>query len=150
MNEFPEVPEALRGRVLGLHHVAIVVASLDEARSVWVDALGLAVEGDPERVEDQKVDVLVCRAGTQRIELVAPASADSPVSRFLERGGGLHHLAFRVEDLARTLAELEAAGLRLIDREPRPGAHGTRIAFVHPRSLGGVLVELVEVPAGDG
>lgn len=148
MSEPPEVPEALRGRVRDLHHVAIVVASLDEARARWVDALGLAVEGEPERVEDQKVDVLVCRAGSQRIELVAPAADDSPVSRFLERGGGLHHLAFRVDDLARTLGELEEAGLRLIDRQPRPGAHGTRIAFVHPRSLGGVLVELVEVPGG--
>lgn len=148
MNECPEPPAALRGHVRELHHVAIVVASLDEARAAWVSTLGLTVEGEPERVEDQRVDVLVCRAGSQRIELVAPASADSPVSRFLERGGGLHHLAFRVDDLAGTLRELEAAGLRLIDREPRAGAHGTRVAFVHPRSLGGVLVELLELPGG--
>jgi methylmalonyl-CoA/ethylmalonyl-CoA epimerase len=109
--------------------------------------LGLTVAGAVERVPDQKVDVLVCHAGSQRIELVAPAAPDSPVSRFLEtRGGGLHHTAYRVDDLAAALRALAAKGVRLIDEAPRPGAHGTSIAFVHPRSTGGVLIELVEDP----
>ena len=93
--------------------------------------------------------MLVCRAGSQRIELVEPAADDSPVSRFLaRRGGGLHHLAYRVEDLERALEQLRVAGLRMIDDAPRPGAHGTRIAFVHPSATGGVLTELVEERKG--
>ena len=130
-----------------LHHVAIVVASIDEARKTYVDVLGFSAD-EVEHVADQKVNVLVCRAGTQRIELVEPASSDSPVTKFLEkRGGGLHHLAYRVDDLSGALERLEAAGLRLIDKSPRPGAHGTQIAFIHPSATGGVLTELVQEPA---
>ncbi|HED65767.1 MAG TPA: methylmalonyl-CoA epimerase [Planctomycetes bacterium] len=136
--------DALGPLSLGLHHVAIVVADLDEARSRYVDVLGFEAD-EPEFVPDQRVNVLVCRTGGQRIELVAPASEDSPVTRFLEkRGGGLHHLAYLVSDLEAALARLRGAGWRLIDDAPRPGAHGTRIAFVHPSSTGGVLTELVE------
>jgi len=136
----------LESVVSGLHHVAIVVASIEEARRTYVDVLGFRA-GEPEHVADQKVNVLVCMAGAQRIELVEPASSDSPVTKFLEkRGGGLHHLAYRVEDLSAALAHLEAAGLRLIDKAPRPGAHGTQIAFLHPSSTGGVLTELVQEP----
>jgi len=116
-----------------------------------VSAVGLAVLGlsasAPEYVADQKVNVLVTYAGEQRIELVEPAAPDSPVTRFLEKtGGGLHHVAYRVDDVAAAIAALKAAGVRLIDEAPRPGAHGTRIAFVHPKSTGGVLSELVEEP----
>jgi methylmalonyl-CoA epimerase len=94
--------------------------------------------------------VLVCFAGEQRIELVEPATSDSPVSAFLaKRGGGLHHLAYRVDSVERALEALKAAGLRLIDLTARPGAHGTRIAFVHPAATGGVLTELVEERGGD-
>lgn len=136
----------LENVVLGLHHVAIVVPSLAEARKTYVDALGLRA-GVSEFVADQKVNVLVCHAGAQRIELVEPAAPDSPVSRFLEtRGPGLHHLAYRVDSVALALARLKAAGLRLIDEHPRPGAHGTRIAFLHPSAANGVLIELVEDP----
>lgn len=143
-------PEALRGVVRDLHHVAIVVPSIADARATYEAALGLSA-GEPEYVADQKVNVLVCHAGAQRIELVEPAAPDSPVSSFLaKRGGGLHHLAWRVDDVAAAIARLEAAGLQMIDRAPRPGAHGTRIAFVHPRSTGGVLTELVELPPGSG
>ncbi|MEM7309915.1 MAG: methylmalonyl-CoA epimerase [Planctomycetota bacterium] len=132
-----------------LHHVAIVVPSIEEARKTYVGVLGLA-ESEVEHVADQKVNVLVCYAGGQRIELVEPAAPDSPVTRFLEqRGGGMHHVAWRVDDVAAAIERLKAAGLRLIDEEPRPGAHGTRIAFVHPKATGGVLTELVEVPASD-
>ena len=134
--------------VRGLHHVAIVVPSLAEARQTYVERLGLESDGEVEHVPDQKVNVLVCRAGSQRIELVEPAAPDSPVSAFLaKRGGGLHHLAYRVESVERSLEALKAAGLRLIDTAPRMGAHGTRIAFVHPSAANGVLTELVEVPA---
>lgn len=137
---------ALESVVQGLHHVAIVVPSLAEARRTYVDVLGMRA-AEPEFVPDQKVNVLVCHAGTQRIELVEPAAADSPVSGFLaKRGPGLHHLAYRVADVARALAVLKAAGLRLIDQAPRPGAHGTRIAFLHPSAANGVLTELVEDP----
>jgi len=135
---------ALDRVVSGLHHVAIVVPSIEEARKTYVDVLGFTA-GEVEHVADQKVDVLVCSAGEQRVELVQPASDDSPVTKFLaKRGGGLHHLAYRVEDLEDALARLKAAGLRLIDEAPRPGAHGTRIAFVHPSATGGVLTELVQ------
>lgn len=140
-------PEALSGVVQGLHHVAIVVPSIAEARRTYEGVLGMSA-AEPEYVADQKVNVLVCYAGAQRIELVEPAADDSPVSGFLERrGGGLHHLAYRVADVARAIEVLRAGGVRLIDEAPRPGAHGTRIAFVHPKSTGGVLTELVEDPS---
>jgi methylmalonyl-CoA/ethylmalonyl-CoA epimerase len=142
-------PRALAGVVRGLHHVAIVVESIEAAREAYVDLLGLQPR-EVEHVPDQKVNVLVCYAGSQRIELVEPAAADSPVSGFLaKRGGGLHHLAWRVDDCAAAIARLQAAGARLIDEAPRPGAHGTRIAFVHPKTTGGVLCELVEDPHAD-
>jgi methylmalonyl-CoA epimerase len=141
---------ALQSVVQDLHHVAIVVPSIAEARRVYVDTLGMQPLGEVEHIPDQKVNVLVCHAGLQRIELVEPASADSPVSGFLaKRGGGLHHLAYRVASVERAIAHLRAAGLRLIDEQPRPGAHGTRIAFVHPSAACGVLTELVEAPPED-
>jgi len=138
------VERALDGLCQGVHHVAIAVPSLAEARKTWIETLGL-VETAVEHVADQKVNVLVAYAGTQRIELVEPAASDSPIAGFLEKhGGGLHHVALRVTDVTRALERLKGAGMRLIDEAPRPGAHGTRIAFVHPKSAGGVLVELVE------
>jgi len=130
--------------VRGIHHVAIVVSSIAEARKVYEGVLGLSA-GEPEHVEDQKVNVLVTHTGTQRIELVEPAAPDSPVSRFLaQRGGGLHHVAYRVDDIDAALAALKRAGVRLIDEAPRRGAGGTRVAFVHPQGMSGVLTELVE------
>ncbi len=142
------VPRALEGIVVGLHHVAIVVKDIEEARRTYEGALGLAAS-EPEFVPDQKVRVLVLYAGTQRIELVEPASPDSPVTKFLEtRGPGIHHLAWKVEDCARAIAAAKAKGLRLIDEAPRPGSHQTTIAFLHPKSTGGVLMELVQDPPG--
>ena len=139
-----QAPKSIDGVVRGLHHVAIAVPSLAEARRAYEDALGLSAS-PIEFVEDQKVNVLVLYAGAQRIELVEPASADSPISGFLaKRGAGIHHLAWRVDDVAAAIAQLRAAGVRMIDEAPRNGAHGTRIAFVHPKSTGGVLVELLE------
>lgn len=141
-------PANLKSIVSGLHHVAIVVESIEKARAVYEGAFGMS--GSPvEFVPDQKVNVLVVYAGPQRIELVEPASADSPVTGFLaKRGPGLHHLAYKVDDCARAIAACKAAGLRMIDEAPRPGAHHCKVAFVHPSATGGVLSELVEEPKG--
>ncbi|MEW6074462.1 MAG: methylmalonyl-CoA epimerase [Planctomycetota bacterium] len=140
----------LEGFLLELDHVAIAVPSLAEARAIFVAGLGFQA-GEVEPVPGQKVNVLFCRAGGQRIELVEPAAPDSPLARFLaRRGGGLHHLAWRVSDIEAALSRLQARGIELIDAAPRPGAHGTRIAFLHPRSTGGVLTELVELPSASG
>ncbi len=139
-------PAKLQGIVSGLHHVAIVVESIEKARAVYEGALKMPA-GEVEFVPDQKVRVLVVHAGSQRIELVEPASPDSPVTAFLaKRGPGLHHLAYSVENIERAIAACKAAGLRMIDEKPRPGAHHCRIAFVHPSATGGVLSELVEEP----
>lgn len=143
-------PKALEGVVKGIHHVAIAVTNLREARQAYEGALGLAAS-EPEFVPEQKVNVLVLYAGTQRIELVEPASADSPVQKFLDtRGPGIHHVAWKVDDCARAIAALKAKGLRMIDDAPRPGSHKTTIAFVHPKSTGGVLMELVQDPPRAG
>lgn len=141
------LPPQLAGLVKGLHHVAIVVPSVAEAAKAYVGALGF--QAHPiEYVADQKVNVLVCFAGKQRIELVEPAAPDSPVSNFLaKRGPGLHHLAYEVEDVAAALEAVKKAGLRVIDQSPRAGAHGTKIAFLHPSAMHGVLTELVEEPS---
>jgi methylmalonyl-CoA/ethylmalonyl-CoA epimerase len=127
-----------------LDHVAIAVPSIAEALPLFELLTGGA--GSPrERVDAQGVDVAFVGTGTGRIELIEPISADSGVARFLERRGpGLHHLAYRVPDLEAALADLAARGVRLIDERPREGAHGRRVAFIHPASTGGVLIELVE------
>ena len=127
-----------------LDHVAIAVASIDEALPVF-ELLTGGVGSPRERVESQGVDVVFVGTGVGRIELIEPVSEDSPVARFLaKRGPGLHHLAYRVPDIEAALARLSAAGMRLIDERPRPGAHGRLVAFIHPASTGGVLIELVQ------
>jgi methylmalonyl-CoA/ethylmalonyl-CoA epimerase len=129
---------------LHLDHVAVAVASIAEAMPLFEGLLG-AAGSDSERVEAQGVTVAFVGEGAGRLELIEPLSPDSGVARFLaRRGPGIHHLAYRVADLAATLDELAAHGVQLIDRTPRPGAHGHRVAFIHPRSAGGLLVELVE------
>ena len=128
--------------------MAIAVEDLDEATAMWRDRLGLRV-GSREVVEDQGVEVQMMYAGETRIELVCPIRPDSPMASFLaKRGPGLHHLALAVADCATSIEQLASAGGRMIDSAPREGAHQTRIAFVHPRSTGGVLAELVE--GGEG
>lgn len=125
-------------------HVGIAVASLDEAIPTWESIVGSPAEGR-ETVGSQGVEVVFLGTGAARIELLAPTRPESPVARFLERRGpGLHHVCYRVPDIREALASFAAAGFELIDRESRPGAHGHRVAFLHPRSAGGVLVELVE------
>ncbi|MCD6029304.1 MAG: methylmalonyl-CoA epimerase [Thermomicrobiales bacterium] len=126
-----------------LHHIAVVVADLDEAVARYRD-LGFRHE---ERfvLAEQEVEVATFRSGHGWIELIYPTDPDGPIARFLaNRGEGLHHVAYAVPDLPAALARLSAAGLRLIDTTPRTGAHGWRIAFIHPESCGGVLTELVE------
>jgi methylmalonyl-CoA/ethylmalonyl-CoA epimerase len=127
-----------------LEHVGIATRSLDDALTFWRDALGLEV-GHTEIVEEQKVRVAMLPVGEPRIELLEPTSQDSPVAKFLEkRGAGIHHIAVRVGDIRATLLRLKESGARLIDESPRVGAGGCLVAFVHPTSAGGVLLELVE------
>lgn len=128
--------------VLGVDHIAIAVKDLDAATALW-EGMGLRV-GSREVVEDQGVEVQMMHAGLTRIELVFPIRLDSPIQGFLDkRGAGLHHLALAVDDCSAATAELASLGTRLIDQVPRTGAHGTNIAFVHPKASGGVLTELV-------
>jgi methylmalonyl-CoA/ethylmalonyl-CoA epimerase len=129
---------------LALHHVGIVVADLDAALARY-RALGF---GDGERFDlvEQGVVAVTFDAGSGYVELIQPTDPESPISRFLaKRGDGTHHVAYGVPDLVAALQGLAAAGVRLIDLAPRQGAHGWRIAFVHPESCAGVLTELVEV-----
>lgn len=129
---------------LPLDHVAIAVHSIADALPRF-ELLTGAEGSRPERVESQGVAVSFLEAGDASLELIEPLSADSPVARFLKRRGpGLHHIAYKVPDLEAALRRLAAAGVRLIDEHPRIGAHGRKIAFLHPTSMGGVLVELVE------
>lgn len=129
---------------LALDHVAIAVRSIAEMQPLFESLTGGA-GSDRERVDAQGVDVVFVGAGPGRLELLEPTRPDSAIGRFLEkRGPGLHHVAYRVPDIAAALAGLAARGVELIDRVPRPGAGGHLVAFLHPRSTGGVLVELVQ------
>lgn len=125
-------------------HVGIVVRDLEQAVATYEAALG--VRGERELLPERHLEVAFFPLGESRIELITPTSAESAVTRFLEtRGEGLHHIAYRVESVTQTLEAARAAGLRLIDAEPRPGSHGTVVAFVHPASMHGVLTEYVEL-----
>jgi methylmalonyl-CoA/ethylmalonyl-CoA epimerase len=127
-----------------INHLGIATKGIDEALKFWADALGLE-NVHTETVEDRKVRVAMLPVGESRIELLEPTSEDSPISKFLEkRGGGIHHIAVEVEDIEAALAKLKREGARLIDEEPRIGAEGCLVAFVHPASSGGVLLELVQ------
>jgi methylmalonyl-CoA epimerase len=123
-------------------HVAIAVPDIEEAAKFYTEKLGLAVSGR-EVVAGAKVKVGFIPVGETRIELVQPDSPDSPITKFLEtRGPGLQHICFEVDDVAAELKRLDAVGVRLIDKVPHPGAHGTLVGFIHPHATGGVLVEL--------
>ena len=131
-----------------VNHIGIAVRSIDAQRIFYEGALGAVFEG-VEVVPDQKVRVGFFRVGDVRFELLEPTDPSSTVAAFLEkRGEGLHHVALTVEGLEARIAELKQAGVRMIDDVPRPGAHHTRIAFVHPKSSLGVLTELCE-PVGE-
>jgi methylmalonyl-CoA/ethylmalonyl-CoA epimerase len=125
-------------------HIGIATRRIDEALRLWQDALGLQVDFT-EEVKDQGVRVAMLPLGETHIELLEPLSQDSPVGKFLEkRGPGIHHVAVRVTDIRASLAKLKERGTRLIDETPRQGAGGCLVAFVHPASANGVLLELVQ------
>ena len=129
-----------------INHLGIATKSIEDALTFWVDGLGLK-NVHTEVVEDQKVRVAMLPVGESRIELLEPTADDSPISKFLEkRGGGIHHVAVEVDNIRAALAEMRSKGTRLIDEEPRAGAEGCLVAFVHPSASNGVLLELVELP----
>jgi methylmalonyl-CoA/ethylmalonyl-CoA epimerase len=135
---------SLRG--LALHHTGVVVADLDDAEAKY-RALGFA-DGERMSVPEQAIEAIVYPAGDGRyLELISPTDAEGPIAKFMgKRGEGMHHVAYQVADIAAELARLSAEGVRLIDESPRAGAHeGWMIAFIHPESTNGVLVELVQV-----
>jgi methylmalonyl-CoA epimerase len=127
-----------------LDHIAIAVSNMDEEIKRYRDVLGLEYVGT-EPVPGQKVIVAIFRAGDINIELTTPSDEESPLVGFLEkRGNGIHHIAFEVDDLAAQLRDFQEKGLHLIHKEPQDGAENAKIAFVHPKSFSGVLVELKE------
>ena len=126
-----------------LNHIGVAVTSIEERLKIWRDVLGFRV-GSIEDVPEQKVRVAMIETGTITIELLEPLSSESPIHRFLEkRGEGLHHLSFSVENIEKSIEELKM-NFRMIDEAPREGAHGSKIAFIHPSSTGGVLIELCQ------
>jgi methylmalonyl-CoA/ethylmalonyl-CoA epimerase len=127
-----------------INHIGIAVQSIDATLPFYRDSLGMTYLG-LEEVEEQKVKVAMLVVGESKIELLEPTSAESPVAKFLEKNGqGIHHIAYEVADIDAAIAALLAAGARMIDERPRHGAHGTLIAFVHPKSSHGVLTELCQ------
>jgi len=139
-----EFPPQTPQKTMIVEHLGVAVESIDKALAFWRDGLGLNVQ-EFETVEDQGVRVAMIPVGESRIELLEPTSDASPVGRFLsKRGPGIHHICLETPNLAESLEGLRARGVRLIDEQPRRGAGGSLIAFIHPSSTGGVLVELVE------
>lgn len=133
-----------------IDHVGVAVAELEPALELYRDRFQLR-DSHREVVEAQGVEAVLLDTGENHIELLAPLGADTPVGRFLERNGpGLHHLAYQVDDIERTLGALKDAGLELIDQQPRAGIRGSRVAFLHPRATAGVLTEIVEPAAEHG
>jgi methylmalonyl-CoA/ethylmalonyl-CoA epimerase len=127
-----------------INHIGIAVKSLDETIPFYRDNLGMAFDGI-EEVAEQKVRVAMLAIGESKIELLEPTSPESPGAKFIEKNGpGIHHLAYEVVDIEAAIAKLLADGARMIDEKPRNGAHGTLIAFVHPKSSHGVLTELCQ------
>jgi methylmalonyl-CoA epimerase len=128
-----------------IHHIGIAVADLDESIRLYESALGAELVHRASS-ETEGLEAALLRVGDGEVELMAPLRKDSPVGKFIaKRGPGLHHVAYGVADIGAALVAAREIGLELIDAEPRIGLHGRRIAFVHPRSMGGVLTELVEI-----
>lgn len=129
-----------------IYHLGYAVEDLDTAARFYREHFGVTL-GESEEVEEQGIVAAMFEVGESRIELVQPTRPDSPVGKFLaKKGEGFHHVAFEVDDLEGALRELKESGVELIDEEPRIGAGGTRMAFVHPKDAHGVLTELVELP----
>jgi methylmalonyl-CoA/ethylmalonyl-CoA epimerase len=131
-------------RLLKVDHIGIATTSIEAGLAVWRDALGLSVDST-EEVTEQGVRVCMLAVGDTHVELLEPLSPETAVGRFLaKRGPGMHHIAIEVKDIQASLAELKNKGARLIDETPRVGAGGCLVAFVHPSSVNGVLLELVQ------
>jgi methylmalonyl-CoA/ethylmalonyl-CoA epimerase len=129
-----------------IHHLGYAVESVEAASRFYKVSFGAEPTG-PEIVKEQGIVATMFRVGDSMIELMQPTHPDSPVGRFLaKRGEGFHHVAFQVEDIEAALAALNDSGVELVDEEPKPGAGGTRTAFIHPKEAFGVLTELVELP----
>jgi methylmalonyl-CoA/ethylmalonyl-CoA epimerase len=132
--------------ILKIDHIAVVVEELDGALAFWQDALGLTVSA-LEQNTDEAVNIAFLPVGASQLELIQPTSADSGVAKYLaKRGSGIHHLCLAVDDIHAALAQLAAHGVELINDTPRTRHDGTQYAFVHPKSTGGVLVELYQYP----
>lgn len=132
--------------VEGISHIAIVVDDLDQALTFWRDALGLKLS-EIEEVPEQQAIVAFLPVGNAKVELVKPTSSESGMARFLaNRGPGLHHICLEVDDIEAMLKQLKAQGVQLINEEPLSGSGGKQLAFIHPRSASGVLVELYQLP----
>lgn len=130
--------------IKGVNHIGIAVRSLQESVPLY-RALGLEVSGG-EEVPSEMVRVAFFSAGGTRIELLEAAAPESPIAKFIAtRGEGLHHICLEVDDIRTTMAELAGRGFQLLSEEPKPGGHGTKVGFIHPRSAGGVLIELCQV-----
>ena len=133
-----------------LDHIGIAVKDLNAALAFYRDALGLDIEA-PEEVASQRVRAHFVPVGEAKLELLEATSADSPIAKYVDkRGPGLHHITLRVDDIEAALAQLKAHGAKLIDEKPRPGAEGSLVAFVHPASAHGVLVELKQAAGAAG
>jgi methylmalonyl-CoA/ethylmalonyl-CoA epimerase len=131
-----------------IDHIGVAVEDLDQAVRLYRDKLGMP-EQHRETVEDQGVEAVLLEIGDGHVELLSPLSSETAVGRFLERHGpGMHHVAYRTDDIDAALDAARSAGLRLIDEEPRIGIQGSRVAFVHPKATGGVLTEFVEPVEG--
>jgi methylmalonyl-CoA/ethylmalonyl-CoA epimerase len=131
-----------------IDHVGVAVEDLDAAIALYRDSLGMPL-AHRETVTDQGVEAALLDVGEGHIELLRPLGEDTPVGKFVaKKGGGMHHVAYAVEDIDGTLAQIKEAGLELIDSEPRIGIRDSRVAFLHPRSTGGVLTEIVEPAHG--
>lgn len=144
-NNFVRDRESMLGRI---YHLGYAVEDLAVAARFYRDNFDVE-PGEPEVIEDQGTKATMFRVGDSMIEFVQPIRPDSPVGKFIaKRGEGFHHVAFEVEDIEAALKRLKANGVELIDEEPRPGAGGSRVAFIHPKGAFGVLTELVELPDG--
>ena len=131
-----------------IDHIGVAVEDLDAALPLYRDALGMPLV-HRETVSEQGVEAALLDVGEGHVELLQPLGPETPVGKFLAgRGPGLHHVAYQVADVAGTLDALRAAGLRLIDEQPRTGIRGSRVAFLHPKSTGGVLTEIVQPAEG--
>jgi methylmalonyl-CoA/ethylmalonyl-CoA epimerase len=131
-----------------MDHIGVAVEDLDDAIQLYEERLGMPLQ-HRETVEEQGVEAVLLGVGESHVELLRPLSPDTAVGRFLARSGpGLHHVAYGTDDIDSALEAVRGAGLRLIDERPRIGVRGSRVAFLHPKSTGGVLTELVEAPEG--